>query len=117
MNRTLSRCLRIIFGFQYTTFNHPLFSSFSLFNFQTEVFIHNILAMHSEIYLATLKRVCNINQLSSTHGTRSLASGKLIINATKYTADQLCFAVAAQHQWNTLPNSLMTISNRPFFRK
>ena len=72
--------------------------------------------MHSEIYSPTSKRVCNINQLSSSHDTCASASSKLIINDTKCTADKLCFAVAAQRLWNSLPNSITVILNRPFFK-
>ena len=73
--------------------------------------------MYSEIYSPTSKRVCNINQLYSSHDIRASASSKLIINGTKCVADKLCFAVAAQRQWNSLPNSITVISNRPFFKK
>ncbi len=76
-----------------------------------------LLAMHSEIYSPTSKRVCNINHLSSLHDTRASASSKLIINGIKCTSDKLCFAVAAQRQWNFLPNPITVISTRPFFQK
>ena len=61
MNRTLSRSQLISFGFRYPTFTRSLFSSFSICNFQTEILIHNALALHSEIYSPTSQRVCNIN--------------------------------------------------------
>ena len=57
------------------------------------------------------------HQSSLSHNAHASAIGKLIISVTKYATGQYCLPAAALCQWNTVPNSIMAISNHSFFKK